>query len=162
MQYADIIQESLDYIEDNLKTDITAVELADMAGFSVYYYSRLFSGAVGLPVKQYIVRRRLLWAAWEMAQGTKQIDAAYGYGFFTSAGFYKAFRREFGCSPSEFAKRFQARKPYRIHLTKEGQIMISNAKLREVLQNRDLPDATIQTMVQTQDGNVRENTCYVG
>ena len=162
MQYADIIQESLDYIEDNLKTDITAAELADMAGFSVFHYSRLFAAAVGLPVKQYIVRRRLLWAAWEMARGAKQIDAALTYGFSTAAGFYKAFRREFGCSPSEFAKGFQARKPYRIHLTKEEQIMISNTKRREVLQFWDLPDAAIQTMVQTQDGNVRENTCYVG
>lgn len=162
MQYADIIQESLDYIEDNLKTDITAGELADMAGFSVFHFSHLFSRAVGLPVRQYIVRRRLLWAAWEMARGTKQIDAAYAYGFSTAAGFYKAFRREFGCSPSEYAKDFCARKPYRIHLTKEESIMISNAKLREVLRNWDLSDNTIQTMVQTQDGNVRENTCYVG
>ena len=162
MQYMDKIQESLDYIEDNLKTDITAGELADLAGFSVFHYSRLFQNAVGLPVKQYIVRRRLLWAAWEMAAGVKQIDAALRYGFYTTAGFYKAFRREFGCSPSEFGKRFRVRKPYRIHLTKEDNIMISNNKLREVLRNWDLPDKTIQTMVQTEDGNVRENTAYIG
>lgn len=162
MQYTDLIQESLDYIEDNLKTDITAGELAEMAGFSVYHYSRLFQRAVGLPIGQYITRRRLLWAAWEMAAGRKQIDAALRYGFFTTAGFYKAFRREFGCSPSEFGKRFRVRKPYRIHLMKEDNIMISNAKLREVLNNWDLPDKTIQTMVQTENGNIRENSVYIG
>lgn len=162
MQYMDRIQESLDYIEDNLKTDITAGELAEMAGFSVFHYSRLFHSAVGLSLKQYMVRRRLLWAAYEMAAGAKQIDAALHYGFYTAAGFYKAFRREFGCSPSEFGKRFRVRKPHRIHLTKEDNIMISNTKLREVLQNWDLPDKTLQTLVQTEDGNPRENTYYVG
>lgn len=162
MQYMDRIQQSLDYIEDNLKTDITAGELAEMAGFSLFHYSRLFHSAVGIPVKQYIIRRRLLWAAYEMAAGEKQIDAALRYGFYTAAGFYKAFRREFGCSPSEFGKRFRAHKPYRIHLTKEDSIMISNSKLREVLQNWDLPDKTVQSMVQTENGNIRENTRYVG
>lgn len=37
-----IIQKSLDYIEENLQTEITAAELADMAGFSLFHYYRLF------------------------------------------------------------------------------------------------------------------------
>ena len=37
-----MIQQSLDYIEDNLKAQITAVELSDMAGFSLFHYYRLF------------------------------------------------------------------------------------------------------------------------
>ena len=37
-----IIQQSLDFIEDNLRTEITAVELAEMAGFSLFHYYRLF------------------------------------------------------------------------------------------------------------------------
>ena len=53
-----IIQKSIDYIEDNLKTDITAKELSEMAGFSMFHYYRLFQSAVGLPVMQYITRRR--------------------------------------------------------------------------------------------------------
>ena len=45
-----IIQQSLDYIEDNLRTEIAATELADMAGFSLFHYYRLFQQATGLPV----------------------------------------------------------------------------------------------------------------
>ena len=45
-----IIQKSIDYIEDNLKTDITAKELSEMAGFSIFHYYRLFQSAVGMPV----------------------------------------------------------------------------------------------------------------
>ena len=43
-----IIQKSIDYIEDNLKTDITAKVLSEMAGFSMFHYYRLFQSAVGI------------------------------------------------------------------------------------------------------------------
>ena len=91
-----IIQKSIDYIEDNLKTDITAKELSEMAGFSLFHYYRLFQSAVGLPVMQYITRRRLLNALYDMHCGEKMVIVALNYGFETQAGFYKAFIREFG------------------------------------------------------------------
>lgn len=58
--YREIIQESIDYIEDNLKTELSAQELSDRAGFSLFHYYRVFQTAVGLPVMQYVLRRRLL------------------------------------------------------------------------------------------------------
>lgn len=162
MRYIDLIQSGLDYIEDNLKAEITAEELAANAGFSVYHYYRIFQSAVGMPVMQYIARRRLFWAAYEIANGKKQVEAALGYGFDTSAGFYKAFRREFGYSPSEYVKRFRIRKPYRIHLLQEESIMITNSKIKGILRNWDLQGAAIQSIVTTDDGNVRDNTFYIG
>ena len=71
-----IIQESLDYIEDNLQTEITAAELAGMAGFSLFHYYRLFQQATGLPVMQYILRRRLLHGVYAISKGSTKIDAA--------------------------------------------------------------------------------------
>lgn len=50
MDYRDTIQESLDYIEDNLDTEITAEELSSRAGFSLFYFYRLFQAQVGMPV----------------------------------------------------------------------------------------------------------------
>ena len=99
-----IIQQSLDYIEENLQTEITATELADTAGFSLFHYYRLFQQATGLPVMQYILRRRLLHGVYAMKQGSTKIDAALSFGFDTYAGFYKAFCREFGSAPSEFLR----------------------------------------------------------
>ena len=99
-----IIQKSLDYIEENLKTEITAAELAKAAGFSLFHYYRVFQSVTGLPVMQYILRRRLLHAIYTIQRGTTKIDAALLYGFDTYAGFYKAFCREFNCPPSEFIK----------------------------------------------------------
>ena len=99
-----MIQQSLDYIEENLQTEIAAAELADMAGFSLFHYYRLFQQATGLPVMQYILRRRLLHSVYAMKQGSTKIDAALAFGFDTYAGFYKAFCREFGATPSAFLK----------------------------------------------------------
>ena len=86
-----MIQRSLDYIEDNLQTEITAAELAEMARFSMYHYYRLFQQATGLPVMQYILRRRLLHGVYAISKGSTKIDAALRFGFDTYAGFYKAF-----------------------------------------------------------------------
>ena len=55
-----MIQKSLDYIEDNLRTEITAGELKEMAQFSLFHYCRIFQQVTGFPVMQYILRRRLL------------------------------------------------------------------------------------------------------
>lgn len=162
MRYIDLIQSSIDYIEDNLKAEITTEELAANAGFSIYHYYRIFQNAVGIPVMQYITRRRLFWAAYEIANGKKQVEAALTYGFDTAAGFYKAFCREFGCAPAEYVKRFRIRKPYRIALLQEEIIMLTNTKIKEILGNWELQDAHIQRIVSTNDGYIRENTFYIG
>lgn len=104
MDNREIIQCGIDYIEENLKTEITALELSEKAGFSVFHYYKLFQSAVGMPVMQYINRRKLINAVYEISQGKKMIDTALLYGFDTYSGFYKAFKREFGYTPSEYLK----------------------------------------------------------
>ncbi len=104
MDRREMIKEGLRYIEENLKAPITAVELADMAGYSLYRYYRLFQSEVGMPVMRYILQRRLLGAASEIRQGARQIDTALAYGFETHAWFYRAFRREFGCTSSQYIR----------------------------------------------------------
>ena len=62
MDYKHIVQRSIDYIEENLKTKLTTDELAEHAGFSLFHYYRVFQQFTGMPVMQYIVRRRLAHA----------------------------------------------------------------------------------------------------
>ena len=157
-----IIQKSIDYIEDNLKTDITAKELSEMAGFSMFHYYRLFHSAVGLPVMQYITRRRLLNALYDIHCGEKMVVVALDYGFETQAGFYKAFIREFGYTPTEFLNMSKKKKPYRINLFKEEHIMVSHKKIKEVLQSWGLENEKLTDVVYAETGNVSESACYVG
>ncbi len=156
-----IIQQSLDYIEENLQTEITAAELAAMAGFSLFHYYRLFQQATGLPVMQYILRRRLLHGVYAMKQGSSKIDAALLYGFDTYAGFYKAFCREFGATPSEFLKSCRAKRPYRIDLTKEEHMIVTHKKAAQILQAWNLEGETITDIYYDGTGNKNDSACYV-
>ena len=59
MQYPKNLKTVLEYIERNLKTDITAEELARMANYSTFHFCRLFSSIMGSSVSGYILKRRL-------------------------------------------------------------------------------------------------------
>ena len=157
-----IIQQSLDYIEENLQTNITATELAEAAGFSLFHYYRLFQQATGMPVMQYILRRRLLHGVYAMKQGSTKTDAAFGYGFDTYAGFYKAFCREFGATPSAFLKASRAKRPYRIDITKEEYMTVTQKKAAQILENWNLDDKTITDIYYEGTGNKNDSACYVG
>ncbi|MCL2512393.1 MAG: helix-turn-helix domain-containing protein [Oscillospiraceae bacterium] len=126
MQSYDIIKPGLDYIEQNLKADITAEELACMAGYSVWHYHRLFAQTIGMPIAAYIGKQRLDKALSEIAGGRRAIDAAMDYGFDTYAGFYKAFVRVYGGSPKKYLQKMEV-------------VMATEKKLQKILVNWDMP-----------------------
>ena len=156
-----IMQRSLDFIEDNLRAEITAAELAETAGFSLFHYYRLFQQATGLPMMQYIQRRRLLHGVYAMKQGMSKTDAAFAFGFDTYAGFYKAFCREYGSTPSAFLASCRAKRPYRIDITKEEHMTITHKKAAQILQSWNLSDTTITGIYYDGTGNKNESACYV-
>lgn len=117
MDYIEIIQNSIDYIEDNLKEDLSVDEIAKLTGFSSYHYYRLFNAYVGMPVMQYIRRRRLLYGINDLVnKGKRIIDIAMEYGFNTHSGFSKAFNKEYGCSPSQYIENINGKIPKKIDL----------------------------------------------
>lgn len=71
MQIPETIKSSLNYIEQNLKTDITAEDLARKANYSTFHYYRLFSSVMDSSVSSYILKRRLDYALSEIADGKK-------------------------------------------------------------------------------------------
>lgn len=134
MRNADIIRTSIAYIEQNLKTYITPGELADMAGYSVWHYQRMFAQVTGVPLAAYINRRRLDRALEEIAAKRKAIDAALDYGFDSYAGFYKAFLRTYGCSPKKYLSLYGTHRSIT-----EVRSMLTETELRKVLNNWDIP-----------------------
>jgi len=98
----DYIKPSLDYIKQNLKTDISEEELAQMTGYSARHYRRMFIQATGSSVAKYISEKRINHAVSEMSSGRKVVDALYEYGFDSYSGFYKAFVKMYGCSPKKY------------------------------------------------------------
>jgi len=132
------LQKCLDYIDANLQAELNMQELADLVGFSPYYFCRLFSSIVGMPVSAYITKRRLKFAIYAIQNGTKITNAALAYGFDTHAGFYKAFCREFGCSPSKYLKINTATRPVAVELHEEGKFMLTQTQIRQLLTNWDI------------------------
>lgn len=162
MDYTDVIQTGLDYIEDNLKADVSPAELADAAGFSLYHYYRLFAGATGLAVGQYILHRRLLHAVWEMACGRRGIDAALDYGFATWAGFYKAFRRTFGCTPALFIRAGRAKPPRRPDLHRRMYMTMTHKKAAAALRCWRLETLPLTEMYHPGSGHRYDNAYAAG
>lgn len=155
MQNADIIRDGIVYIEQNLKTYITPEELAQMAGYSVWHYQRLFAQVTGVPLATYINRRRLDRALAEIDADRKAIDAALEYGFDTYAGFYKAFLRTYGCSPKKYLSL------YGTHRSKtEVSAMLTETELRKVLSNWDIPQDLNIDYVKIVDGTKTANNVW--
>lgn len=102
MDYIEILQEMLRYIDANIKEKLSLEKLAERSGFSKYHFYRVFQWEVGYSLMEYVRNRRLFYAAAELASGRRIVDIAVDYGFETHSGFSKAFRRYFGSSPEKY------------------------------------------------------------
>jgi AraC-like DNA-binding protein len=109
MTTTQLLQKSIDYIEVILITEISLSELANISSFSTYHFCRIFTAYVGMPVAAFITKRRLYHGIYEIQAGEKATDIALLYCFNTYAGFFKAFKSEFGCSPRKYLKLYIAR-----------------------------------------------------
>ena len=159
MQYPEVIKAALEYIEQNLKTDITAEELAKMANYSTYHYYRLFSSVVGSSIASYILKRRLDHALAEIAGGCKAIDVVLEYSFDTYAGFYKAFVKMYGCSPKKYLSIYQDHKPKKPEVVN----MYTKKELQNVLENWDIEKNLPVSDIYLSDGSkVSGNVWMVG
>ena len=95
------IQAALDYIEANLTEDMDVHDVAARAYVSAFHFQRIFSSLCGIPLGEYIRRRRLTLAAQELMGGCRVIDAAMKYGYDSPDSFARAFRRFHGVLPSQ-------------------------------------------------------------
>ena len=99
------VQRMQDYIEAHLEEEITLADLAGASLFSPWYSYRLFRQYTGLTPADYIRRLRLSESAlWLKAGHCKVIDAACELGFGSVDGYQRAFLREFGCNPGQYAR----------------------------------------------------------
>lgn len=89
------------YIDDNLCGDISYEVIATMLTTNVYTMQRLFSIVTGIPIGEYIRKRRLSVAAYDLVTtDQKVIDIAVKYGYESSTSFSRAFEAFHGIKPS--------------------------------------------------------------
>lgn len=93
---------AIKYIEENLTKDIDFKEVARLAFCSEYHFKRMFSFLAGISLSEYIRRRRLTCAAFELKDSNvKVIDIAMKYGYNSPDSFARAFQNLHGITPSE-------------------------------------------------------------
>ncbi|MDO5577617.1 MAG: AraC family transcriptional regulator [Fibrobacter sp.] len=99
------VQRMQEYIEEHLDEEITQSDLSRVSFFSAWHSYRLFTQYTGLTPTKYIRRLRLSRSAMRLKnEKCRIIDVVYDLGFGSVDGYTRAFYREFGCNPSEYAK----------------------------------------------------------
>ena len=82
MDWLDRMNRAMEYIEANLADKISYDRAAQIVCCSTYHFQRMFSFITGVPLSEYIRRRRLTLAAFELQTGNDRvIDIAMKYGY---------------------------------------------------------------------------------
>jgi len=92
----------LDFVRDNIASDLSLAELAKIAGVSPSHFKTLFKQSVGMPVHRYVIRRRVEYAA-ELLQGgdAPLADVALQAGFANQSHMARCMRRTLGVTPAQ-------------------------------------------------------------
>lgn len=107
------MKQAIDYIESNLDGKIIYTRIAQIALCSEYHFQRMFGFLIGVPLSEYIRRRRLTLAAFDLQNGTeKVIDIALKYGYNSPDSFSRAFIAMHGLKPSKAREKGISLKAY--------------------------------------------------
>ena len=101
--HSECIEEVMRYIHAHIQEPLDRETLADVAGFSVPHFHRVFTAHVGESAISYVRRLRLERAGRKLRMGAVDItEVALAAGYDSHAAFSKAFKQQYGLSPSEF------------------------------------------------------------
>lgn len=89
------------YIENHLNEKIDYQTLSKMMGVNVYIMQRIFSTITGIPLAEYIRKRRLSVAVNDLLKGEKVMDVAIKYGYQNATSFSRSFYLFHGVKPSK-------------------------------------------------------------
>ena len=148
------VQRMQDYIESHWQESITLADLSKASHFSPWYSARLVRKLTGLSPADYIRRYKLSRSALRLRdEDCKVIDVAFDLGFGSVDGYQRAFLREFGCNPREYAAhpvplylmtpygvkyRFTEKEPMNMEQIKNVFIQVIEKPARKVILKRGI------------------------
>ncbi|SMP59842.1 AraC family transcriptional regulator [Anoxynatronum buryatiense] len=113
MEWTKALKESIEYIEQNILSDVSLESLSKHVHISPFYFQKAFNIMTGYTIGEYIRNRRLYLAALDLIEkDDKVIEVAYRYGYETPESFSKAFSRFHGLSPMKLRKQPYKIKPF--------------------------------------------------
>nr|AJW65397.1 AraC regulator [Nocardiopsis sp. CMB-M0232] len=120
----DRLNKALEHVEEDPGRPVDVAAMARTALTSEHHLRRMFAALAGMPLSEYVRRRRLTLAGAEVLEGRRTLlDIAVGYGYSSAEAFNRAFRAVHGITPGQ-ARRTGAtlvsQSRLAFHLTIEG------------------------------------------
>ncbi|UED87578.1 AraC family transcriptional regulator [Streptomyces profundus] len=120
----DRLNRALEHVEGDPGRPVDVAAMARTALTSEHHLRRMFAALAGMPLSEYVRRRRLTLAGAEVLEGRRTLlDIAVGYGYSSAEAFNRAFRAVHGITPGQ-ARRTGAtlvsQSRLAFHLTIEG------------------------------------------
>lgn len=95
------LNNAINYIEENICDDIALSDISKVTEYSEYHFGRLFYYIVGMPLSEYVRKRKLTLAAIELqGSNVKVIDLAMKYGYESTDSFTRAFAKQHSVTPT--------------------------------------------------------------
>ncbi|MFN8440805.1 MAG: AraC family transcriptional regulator [Caldilineaceae bacterium] len=139
--YYERINQVTQYIRDHLDEPIDREQLAELAGFSLVHFYRIFNAHVGESIGAYVRRARMERAARQLL--TKQsviTEVALDAGYETPSAFNKAFKQHFALTPTEFRELNPTAAAYLIH---RRLLFHQKEPIMQPIEIRTLPDLKV-------------------
>ncbi len=101
MEWIERLNDAVRYMEEHLTDEISYEQLGRIACCSSYHFQRMFAYMAGVPLSEYIRRRKMSLAAVDLrSRDAKVIDIAAKYGYSSPTAFNRAFQSVHGIAPS--------------------------------------------------------------
>ena len=121
MSWIDTIRNAVEYIEAHITDPLTQESVGAAIHYAPSTFQSLFRSVTGYTTGEYIRLRKLSCAADDLLAHRRSItETALSYGYATPEAFSKAFRRTYGCTPSQLARQaasYRRFQPIRIQLS---------------------------------------------
>lgn len=142
VEQQEAVQRMQDFIEINLNDNITLADLAKASLFSPWYSYRLLKQWTNLTPSNYIRKLRLSKSAFRLRDENQKIaDIAFEMGFGSVDGYQRAFLREFGINPRQYAL-----KPVPLYLFTPYGVKYKTTKIKEEAKMETVKNVFIQVI----------------
>ena len=101
-----LFEKLIDYIDEHLEEDLSLEHLSKLFFVNKYHIAHLFKEKYGLPVHQYVIKKRLSLCKDAILNNAEISEIYLLCGFSDYSSFYRAFKKEYGLSPKEYKNQY--------------------------------------------------------
>ena len=100
----ELVSGTIKYIEEHLAENFSLTDIENALNFNNRYISRVFKQNTGIPLKQYILEKKIVLAQSLLSQGYSVTDVCDKSGFRDYSNFIRTFKQYTGKTPGSLKK----------------------------------------------------------